>query len=106
MPQGAKKTAKKKAVDPYKAELAERIDRAFKSYNAKRRSGTELLQKDLGRLVAKKLGLKEPLTQPTVSGWMNPANPSAPDNPTIQAIAEILETDKAWLVFGGTAKSD
>ncbi len=98
--QGAKKTAKKRAVEPWKAELAERIGKAFKQYNANALRGHELSQAELGARVSRRLKLVPPLTQAAVSRWMNPADPSAPTNPTLVAIAEVLKVDRSWLAFG------
>lgn len=103
MTQGSKKTAQKKAVEPWKAELAERIGKAFKQYNAATLRGGELSQAELGAKVAKRLGLAKALTQAAVSRWMNPDDPAAPDPPTLEAIAEILSVDKSWLAFGASS---
>jgi hypothetical protein len=100
MPQGAKKARAKDSVSPYKRELAERIATAFKQFNANARRGNEIGQLELSRLVAKKLHRPEPFTQAAVSGWMNVEKPSAPDNPTLRAIADVLGVDLMWLVFG------
>jgi hypothetical protein len=104
MRQGAKKAVPKKATAreadlPYRRELAERISTAFKQYNARQRSGQELTQEDLGRLVAKRMGTTAP-TQAAVSLWMNVNKPSAPSNLTLAAIADVLDVDPMWLILG------
>ncbi len=101
--QGAKKTAKKKTVDPYKAEVAGRIYDAFRALNKQRRRGDELTQEEMGRLVAVALGLKEPFPQATVSRWMSENNPALTEPRTVRAIARVLETDVTWLLYGATA---
>lgn len=50
MAQGAKKNREEGGANPYKRELADRIARALKQYNANARNGEELSQADLGRL--------------------------------------------------------
>jgi hypothetical protein len=106
MRQGAKKAASKKAaakhVDPYKREVAERISTALKTYNARVKKSDEIGQQELAILVAKHLGLKEPPTQASVSGWMNVKKPSLPSNPTLIAIAEVLGASASWLILGAT----
>ena len=103
MAQGPKKKAARKrtAADTEKAELATRIAMAFKRFNANAPIGKELLQADLGRMVAARLKLEKPITQAAVSRWMNPSDPSEPDSRTIGAIADILGVDRAWLAWGG-----
>jgi hypothetical protein len=106
MRQGAKRVAPKKAatkaLDPYKRELAERIDQAFRQYNARRDRDHQMKQEDLGAVVAKKVGLAAPYTQGAVSGWMNPKKPATPNNPTLKAIADVLGVDAMWLILGAT----
>lgn len=100
MPQGAKKAVSQESANPYKRDLAERIATAFKEYNAKAKRGSEIGQDDLGRLVARRMKRSAPFTQAAVSGWMNVEKPSAPNNPTLRAIAEVLDVDLLWLTFG------
>jgi transcriptional regulator with XRE-family HTH domain len=90
----------------YRRELAERISHAFRFYNASVPHNRVLRQLDFARLVSRKLGLKEPFTQPAVSQWMNPDNPHQPDNPTLMAIAEVLKVDPYWLIFGDRRVAD
>lgn len=101
MTQGRKKTASRKAVDPYKLEVAGRIYDAFESARRKRPRGNELTQMELGQLVAKELGLKVPIDQGTVSRWMSNTRPNTPDPPTLRAIAKTLNTQVMWLLYGG-----
>lgn len=100
MAQGSKKTTGKQEVDPYKAGVAERIATAFKRHNANARRGNELSQVDLAKMIAKRLGLPKPPTQAAVSRWMSVTNPSVPEPPRLEAIAELLGADKTWLLWG------
>lgn len=100
MAQGAKKPARTKEPDRYARDVAERIGKAFKQYNADARRGLELSQSQLGLRVAEVLGITEAPTQAAVSRWMSPTNPATPDNPTIEAIAKVLDVDPAWIAFG------
>lgn len=104
MAQGAKKTAKKKAADPYALALAARIAKAFKRYNAEAEHGREISQDELGVRVAKRLRMPAPFSQAAVSRWMSPTNPATPDNPTLEAIADVLKADRALLAFGDPVK--
>jgi hypothetical protein len=99
MPQGAKRS-RVQVVDTYRRELAVRVFQAFKSFNADKSRAQEISQTQLGEIVAKRLGLKEPIPQPTVSRWMSETNPMTPDNPTLDVIASVLRCNREWLVFG------
>ena len=72
---------------------------AYRRYNANLPPGKELLQKDLGQLVAARLG-RPAFLQSTVSTWMNLESPQTPDNVTLDAIAIVLNVDPVWLIFG------
>jgi hypothetical protein len=100
MTQEAKKTAKKKAVDPYKVSVAKRVYQAFTDAGNKRTRGNELTQEELGAKVAIALGQKVPTPQATVSRWMSEKNPAQPDPLTLRAIAKILGVDVNWLLYG------
>lgn len=100
MTQGAKKATDGRAADPYKVEVAERIYAAFKEAGRKRRRGNELTQDELGRLVAKELGLSEPFKQATVSRWMSNTMPALPDPLIMRAIGKVLNVDVMWLLYG------
>lgn len=102
MPQGAKRALAPSTGDTYRLELSARIHRAFKQFNATKPRAEELSQAKLGELVSRRLRQKEAITQATVSRWMSDANPITPDNPTLAAIADVLNCDKTWLAFGGT----
>lgn len=92
--------------DESRREMAARIYAAFNSYNATNSRDQRITQEELGAAVAKKLGLKEAITQPAVSSWMNTDNPKQPDNHTVAAIAEILHIDFYWLLLGEKATRD
>jgi hypothetical protein len=100
MAQGVKRVSSGNEESPYKRELADRIGSAFKAFNDKAKRGNEMSQTELGRLVAARTGRATPFTQVAVSGWMNTETPSAPDNPTLRAIADVLGVDLMWLAFG------
>jgi hypothetical protein len=100
------KTKGKDAPDPYAAEFARRVGEAFKAFNARRPRGDEMSQEELGRRVANGIGQKEPFSQAAVSRWMSLTRPNVPANPIIRALAAALETDAAWLAWGGHARSD
>lgn len=102
MSQGPRKAVRKKVVDPYKLEVAGRIYDAFTAASRKRARGNELTQDEVGRRVARELGLADPIQQATVSRWLSNRDPTLPDPLTLRAIATVLEVDTMWLLFGGT----
>lgn len=75
--------------------MRERLFAAWYLYQA--RSGGSKSQEWLAEAVSRKLGLREPLTQGTVSRWLKG---SEPDLVTIAAIASVLGVDPGWLAFG------
>jgi len=101
MAQGAKKLASDESErERYRREMAERIYTAFQEYNRGIPRSGQITQADLGRFVADKLGRAQPFTQANVSRWMSETDPGQPDNPTVKAIAEVLNVDLMWLLYG------
>lgn len=100
MPQGAKKRAlDDDSSERYRREVAERVYLAFERYNSGVPRSGKLSQADLGRLVAQRLR-KPTIPQATVSRWMSETSPVVTDPPTIRAIAEVLNVDVMWLLYG------
>lgn len=100
MAQGAKKAIRREDEgERYRREVAARVYDAFRDYNAKRPKDQELTQAELGRRVGAKMK-RDAVPQGTVSRWMNPSNPAVTDNPTLRVIAEVLETDVMWILYG------
>lgn len=105
MPQGAKKRARLEPEgERYRREVAERIYAAFEQYNSGLPRSGKLTQSDLGRMVAERLGRERPFPQGTVSAWMSEADPSLPDNPTLAAIAQVLNVNATWLILGAASE--
>lgn len=101
MTQGAKKLASDDSErERYRRGVAERIFTAFDEYNRGVPRSGRLTQADVGRLVAERLGREKPFPQAVVSSWMSEKDPSQPDNPTVRALAEVLNVDPMWLLFG------
>lgn len=59
--------------------------------------GRDLSQDEVGREVARYLGLQEAIGQGTVSRWFRG---SIPDLRTIGGLALVLNVDPGWLAFG------
>lgn len=101
MAQGAKKSARREEEgERYRREVAERIYEAFDRYNSGLPRSGKLSQADLGKMVAERRGLEKPIPQATVSSWMSENDPSTPDNLTLAAIADVLNTQPLWLILG------
>jgi len=75
--------------------MRDRLFKAWLRYQAI--IGRPKAQEWLGEAVSKKLGLKEPLTQGTVSRWLAGSEPNLK---TITALAKVLDVDPGWLAFG------
>lgn len=104
MPQGARKqTRGEDESERYRREVAERVYTALEAYNSGLPRSGKLSQADLGRLVAERLN-KPAVPQVTVSRWMSETSPTLPDPLTIRAIADVLNVDVMWLLYG--ARSD
>jgi hypothetical protein len=106
MTEPRKKKVQAKSEDQDKRERADRIALALDHYNLGRPSKDKLSQEQLGELVAERMGKKEPITQSAVGKWMNREKPNTPDYQTLDAIADVLGVDRAWLAWGGTARWD
>lgn len=84
----------------YKEEVAARLYEAFDEMRAaaskKRRSfGQKELAEKIGELLK-----TEPPNQSVVSRWMAQEEPSLPDNPTLDAAAQVLGVNELWLLLG------
>lgn len=100
MPQGARKDARREDEgEVYRREVAERVYTALEAYNSGLPRSGKLAQADLGKLVGQRLG-RPAIPQVTVSRWMSERSPTLPDPLTMRAIAEVLNVDVMWLLYG------
>lgn len=104
MPQEARKRARDEdEAERYRREVAERVYAAFEAYNSGVPRSGKMSQADLGRLVAERLK-KPSIPQATVSRWMSETNPVVTDPPTLRAIADVLNVDVMWLLYGAASE--
>jgi transcriptional regulator with XRE-family HTH domain len=106
MTEPRRKKVQAKSEDQDRRERAERIALALDHYNMGRPTKDKVTQRELGELIARRMGKDEPITQSAVGKWMNREDPNTPDYRTLDAIADVLRVDRAWLAWGGTARWD
>jgi transcriptional regulator with XRE-family HTH domain len=81
--------------------LWDRMEEALKEYEVRHRAALRdsqgrLAQAEIGRRVARVLGMKEPIPQPAVAKWFN--RNTLPSVSRLIALATVLEVDPGWLV--------
>jgi len=84
----------------YKEEVAGRLYLAFDQMRSAARARRETFgQKELAEGIAAILG-GEPPNQSVVSRWMAKEEPSLPENPVLEAAAQVLGVRELWLLLG------